>query len=37
MQIVSLGDNLHEVSDRISRKNKKKCHQFVICEFLQAL
>ena len=30
MQSVSLGDNLHEVSDPISRKNKKKmssvCH-----------
>ena len=35
MQIVSLGDNLHEVSKSIywykNKKLKKKYYQFVVC------
>ena len=40
MQIVSIGDNLHEVSDLIfygkkkeKKKEKKEYHQFVVCWF----
>ena len=34
MQIVSIGDNLHEMSNPVfwKMKNKKKYHQFVICQ-----
>ena len=32
MQIVSSGNNLHEMSNPVFlEKNKKKCHQCVIC------
>ena len=32
MQIVSIGDNLHDISKPVFLiKNKKKYHQFVIC------
>ena len=31
MQIVSLGDNLHENSKLFSEENKKKNRQFVVC------
>ena len=33
MQIVSLGDNLHEVSDPIFRKNKKNIVSLSSAEF----
>ena len=33
MQIVSNGDNLLEISNPVFwGKNKKKCHQYVICK-----
>ena len=31
MQIVSNGDNLHEMSNPIFREKKEKYHQFIIC------
>ena len=31
MQIVSYGDNLHEMSDPVFGKIKKKYCQFVVC------
>ena len=31
MQIVSFGDNLHEVSDPIFLEKKEKYQQFVVC------
>ena len=31
MQIVSFGDNLHEVSDSIFLEKKEKYQQFVVC------
>ena len=31
MQIVSLGDNMHERKILFSRKNEKKFPQFVVC------
>ena len=31
MQIVSLGDNLHEVSEPVFQDKWEKYHQFVIC------
>ena len=31
MQIVSLGDNLHEMSNPVSPENKKKIFQNVVC------
>ena len=31
MQIVSNGDNLHEMSNLFSVKNEKKKYQFVVC------
>ena len=33
MQIVSIGDNLHEMSNLVFWKKLEKCHQFVICWF----
>ena len=31
MQIVSKGDNLHEMSNPVSGKNKKNITKFVVC------
>ena len=31
MQIVSIGDNLHEMSNPFSGESKEKYHQFVTC------
>ena len=31
MQIVSLGDNLHEKSEPIFLEKSEKYHQFVVC------
>ena len=37
MQIVSLGDNLHEVSDPISRINKKNIISLSSAEFAHSM
>ena len=31
MQIVSIGDNLHEMSNPVFWEKKEKNHQFVVC------
>ena len=31
MQIVSNGDNLHEMSNSVSWEKHEKLHQFVVC------
>ena len=31
MQIVSLGDNMHEVSDPVFQEKKTEKYQFVVC------
>ena len=35
MQIVSIGDNLHEMSNPVFSEKSEKYHQFAICQISQ--